>query len=114
VSGRGWGGQFGAEGEQGCGAVLLGSNADLVQPQTDLAVAETTPPGCPPGKSQGASSGVPPQELQAVLSVREITRSGGRRPKFEDPAYLTGEPKYTPQSFIDGIDPVFWQGLNRR
>jgi hypothetical protein len=33
------GGQFGGKGEQGCGAVLLWSNADLVQPQTDLAVA---------------------------------------------------------------------------
>ncbi|WP_217213862.1 hypothetical protein [Streptomyces sp. AC550_RSS872] len=37
-SGEDGGGQFGGEGEQVCGAVLLGSNADLVQPQTDLAV----------------------------------------------------------------------------
>jgi hypothetical protein len=34
------GGEFHGEGEQGSGPVLLGANADFVQPQTDLAVTE--------------------------------------------------------------------------
>ncbi|MCT2548111.1 hypothetical protein [Streptomyces atratus] len=40
--GQDHGREFGGEGEQGGGVVLLGPDADLVQPQTDLAVAEET------------------------------------------------------------------------
>lgn len=76
------GGDLGGEGEQGGGPVLLGPNVDLVQPLTDLAVAER-----PAWLSAGEEPWdvVRSADLGLAASGRdELADQGGQRHREDD------------------------------